>query len=220
MMKRAVPFLLLLGLLATANCYAQEAAPAEPVAREETAPSPKVELFERGRHSLSLDGGLFLPAKNNIAGVGSIHTGYYADVKYVFKPNDMFSFASTAGLYGTNADSSTGQRDVYSLVTIPLKETVLLTIPIDRLELYGGAGVGYYLAFASVNGATATYDSNDSNFGYHFTSGAELRVTPRISIQAEAMWEYSWVHLTDANGGSSKVNIGGTVVDAGIKIKF
>jgi|GEM_PF-1789500 len=218
-MKRTVVFLLLIGLLAAANSYAQETAPADSGARDGGAP-PQRELFERGRHSLALDGGLFLPAKNNIAGVGTIHTGYYADVRYVFKPNDMFSFASTVGLYGTNADSGAGQRNVYSLVTVPLKETALLTIPVYRVELYGGGGVGYYLAHASVNGATATYDSTDGNFGYHFTSGAELKVTPRVSLQAEATWEYSWVHLTDANGGSSKVNIGGAVVDAGLKIKF
>lgn len=221
-MKRAVLLLLLISMLFTVNSHAREAVPAEPGGQEGVAPPPSQgRVLEFGRHSVSLDGGLFLPAKNSIAGVGKIHTGYYADGKYVYKPNDMFSFASTVGLYGTNADASTGQSDVLSLVTVPFKETVLLTIPIYRVELYGGAGVGYYLAYASINGTNAaTYDSNDSNFGYHFTSGAEVRITPRISLQAEAIWEYSWVHLKDANGARTKVNIGGTAVDAGVKFKF
>jgi opacity protein-like surface antigen len=219
-MKRAVLFPALIGLLFTMNCYASEAVPADSGGEEGGAPPPNREVFELGRHSLEIDGGVFLPSKQNIAGVGTIHTGYYTDVRYVFKPNDMFSFASTLGLYGTNADSSTGQSNVYSEVVIPFKETVLLTVPIYRVQLYGGAGVGYYLAYASINGNTATYNSNDSNFGYHFTSGAELKVTPRISLQAEAIWEYAWVHVRDANGVSTKVDIGGTAIDAGIKIKF
>jgi opacity protein-like surface antigen len=219
-MKRAVLFSVLLGLLFTVNCYASEAVPADSGGGEGGAPPPKREVFDFGRHSLAIDGGVFLPSKHTIAGVGTIHTGYYADVRYLYKPNDMFSFASTLGLYGSNADSSTGQSNVYSEVVIPFKETVLLTVPIYRVELYGGAGVGYYLAYASINGNNATYDSNDGKIGYHFTSGAELKVTPRISLQAEAIWEYAWAHLKDANGDRTKVNIGGTAIDAGVKIKF
>lgn len=217
-MKRTVQFLVLISLLFTVNCHASEAVPVESGGGERGA--PKREVFEVGRHSLTIDGGVFLPSKHTIAGVGTIHTGYYTDARYVYKPNDMFSFASTLGLYGSNADSGTGQSNVYSEVVIPFKETALLTVPIYRVEIYGGAGVGYYLAYASINGNTATYDSNDSNIGYHFTSGAELKVTRRISLQAEAIWEYAWVHLKDANGARTKVNIGGTAIDAGIKIKF
>jgi len=216
-MKKVVVLLVLTFSLSSLQSYAGSA-----INAEQAVPLPQSEIIVDSRHSFVLDGGIFLPAAKNIAGVGKINDGYYTDLKYVFKPNDMFSFASTVGLYGFNADSSSGQKDIYAALVVPIKETVLLTIPIlDAFEIYGGVGVGYYIASATVNANTGTtYNNTDSSFGYHITAGAEYKLTNRFSLQADAIWENAKVNLMDINNNKIGVDIGGTSISGGVKIKF
>jgi opacity protein-like surface antigen len=102
-----------------------------------------------------------------------------------------FALEGGIGLFGTKAEYSgtSALLGTYTeenkIAAIPLTVTAKGLLPLDKLELYAGAGLGVYLASADAELRTSnlgnfTLDDNDIVFGLHLTAGGIYNITERF----------------------------------------
>ncbi len=93
--------------------------------------------------------------------------------------------------------------------------------PIDQLDLYGLAGVGWYFAKAKIKDDTGDHSKNKSAFGFQLGLGAEYNFMPNIYAGVEA--RYFWAKPDFGSEGDvaiGKVKIDGTQLTANIGYRF
>jgi opacity protein-like surface antigen len=76
-------------------------------------------------------------------------------------------------------------------------------LPLDRLDLFAGAGLGLYTTNLKVKGSSSEIDENDTDLGIQGLLGVDVFVSSRISVGLE----YRWLRL-DAN---FEPHIGGAI---------
>lgn len=102
---------------------------------------------------------------------------------------------------------SAGGRRRSDLATNGLGGVVKFILPLDRVELFVGGGLGLYTSRVQIDGTNIEADETDSDIGYQVLLGADFFVSRGISVG----FEYRKFKL-DADFGSTlpgKIDTGG-----------
>ncbi|MBI4824001.1 MAG: porin family protein [Nitrospirae bacterium] len=132
-------------------------------------------------------------------------------------------------------DPTTGEKEEDTASAIPITLTAKGILPLagDKVELFAGAGLGYY--FTKVE-AEYVYPPNpvfnDSvskskgAFGYHVVGGADYNITKTIALGFEVKWfsvKPDYGTVVSAGGSSldiGKVEGGGVITNLALKYRF
>jgi opacity protein-like surface antigen len=110
----------------------------------------------------------------------------------------------------------TRRSDLYSN---GVSGVVKLFLPLNRVELYAGGGIGVYRSWVDIDGPLLETDADDTNIGYQLLAGADFFVSRRISIGVE----YRRLEL-EADFGSTlpggKIDTGGDFLFATVRGYF
>jgi opacity protein-like surface antigen len=94
-----------------------------------------------------------------------------------------------------------------------------LILPLDRVELYAGGGLGLYTSRVEIDGPLIEADEDDVSVGYQLLAGADFFVSRRVSVG----FEYRRFQL-DADFGSTvpggEVDTGGDFLFATVRGHF
>lgn len=183
----------------------------------------------------SVKGGAFLPNSKGGGSGNSLQTfdsGYDAEVAVGFRPEPYAAIEIGTGFYtasGTVTDA--GSRSEKTLYGIPLTATAKAILDLDKVELFAGAGVGYYFAFIDnkidfSNGGIAPVQesSHNSALGYHLLLGADYKVSRNFRLGADFKWFVveTDLELTDTSNvkRTSNWDLGGAVMNVGLKYLY
>ncbi len=96
---------------------------------------------------------------------------------------------------------------------------VKFILPIDRVELFAGGGLGLYTSSVEIDGTIVEEDEDDTDIGFQLLLGADFFVTRRISVG----FEYRKFKL-DADFGNTlpggKIDAGGDFLFATVRGHF
>lgn len=186
---------------------------------------------------VSVKGGLFLP-NSDMPGLKNFKKGYNFELAVGAKIHPNIAIEAAAGYYQTEIKDNFVDtyydyyNDAYYTTTptvsaIPVTLTIKGIIPLGKVDLFAGAGAGYYYTMlenkvkdldgAVLGNLDETY--NASAFGYHFVGGVDFNITDSVAIGAEIKQVYVKPE-SDISGYKQKVNMGGTIANAGVKFKF
>jgi len=181
---------------------------------------------------VALRAGAFSPNSDD-QGLKDFDTGYNIEVAYGYKITPYFAVEGGVGRYSAKREASYtygsySSTDTMTFSAIPITATAKGVLPLadDKFELYGGAGLGYYLAYAKYESksnvvgyteSSTSYSNSDSAsaFGFHVVGGADFNISETIAIGAEA----KWISVEPEFSGSA-IKIGGLIFNAGVKFKF
>jgi len=185
---------------------------------------------------VSLRAGAFSPNSDD-NGLKDFDTGYNIEIAYGYKIMPNFAVEGGIGRYSTKREESVSgtsygvdYSDSFSVTAsvIPITATAKGILPIadGKFELYGGAGLGYYLASSEYESktefegypelSTSTSGSDSANaFGFHVVGGADFNISETIAVGGEAKW-----FSVEPDFGGGSVKMGGIIFNAGVKYKF
>jgi len=108
--------------------------------------------------------------------------------------------------------------------------TAKAILDLEKLDLFAGAGLGYYFAFINndisfVNGRSPVSESSHgSALGYHLVVGGDYKVSDHLRVGADFKYfvakpEFT---LTNAQGtkDTAKWDVGGSTINLGLKYYF
>ncbi len=157
--------------------------PAAPPAATPAAPASKVYLGGRI--------GVFRPSDDDELDPFSFESGVDLEALVGLRLNPHLSVEAGLGYYksSTNTLSAGGTSVDFDLTNVPFTASVRAGTEIDRVALYGLAGVGYHMTELKVNASSASFSGSiseeDDVFGFHLGAGFAFAVTPRLSLGAE-----------------------------------
>ncbi len=178
-----------------------------------------------GSGYIALRGGAFSPNSDE-EGLKDFDTGYNIEVAYGYKINPNFAVEGGIGRYSSEYEETVTIYGVdYSATAtasaIPITVTAkgIIPLPGDKVEFYGGVGIGLYLATseAEIAGVSMSYDANA--FGFHVVGGADFNISDNIAIGGEIKW-VSVEPEFDIVGVKYDTPYGGLIFNAGVKYKF
>jgi opacity protein-like surface antigen len=94
-----------------------------------------------------------------------------------------------------------------------------LIVPLGRVELYVGGGIGLYTSRVEIDGTLLEDEADDTGFGYQLLTGAEILLSRRLSVG----FEYRRFELEADFGGAvpgGKVDTGGNLMLATVRGYF
>jgi opacity protein-like surface antigen len=162
---------------------------------------------------LALKGGLFQPNSKD-DGLKGFDDGYNAEVALGVRFAKMIGMELGVGYMEAKGDGKAISKDA-KVKTIPYTANLILTIPLgSALNLFAGGGIGYYTTKFSP-GSSAEF----KGIGYQGLGGIDFNLGQGFSIGAE--YKYIEAKPEYKNSGiTSKVKVGGSALDAGIKLRF
>lgn len=183
----------------------------------------------------SVKGGAFLPNGKESGAANSLNSfdsGYNAEIAVGYRPESYAAIEVGTGMYsasGTVTDSSA--RVQRTLTGIPVTATAKAILDLDKLELFGGAGIGYYFNFIDnkidfINGGIppVSESSHGNALGYHLVAGGDFKVSENFRVGADFKWfsVKTDLELTDAQNTrkTSSWDLGGTTLNFGIKYLY
>lgn len=184
-----------------------------------------------GSGYFSVKGGSFLPnGKGGSNSLSGFNTGYNAEVAVGYRAEKYAAIEIGTGIFSssgtiTNDDVSSKK----SLYGIPVTATAKAILDLEKLELFAGAGLGYYFAFIDNDmtfsaGSPVHESSHGSALGYHLVLGGDYKVSDQFRLGADFKYfvakpEFT---LTQANHtpNTSKWDVGGTAINVGLKYLF
>lgn len=185
---------------------------------------------EVGSGYLSVKGGSYLP-NGKSGSLKSFDTGYNAEVAVGYRAEKYAAIEIGTGIFSSsstvsNADASSKM----SLYGIPVTATAKAILDLEKLDLFAGAGLGYYFAFVDndvsfTQGPAPVHESSHgSALGYHLVLGGDYKLSERFRVGADFKYFVAKpeLEITDAQNVKtrSKWDVGGTVINAGIKYLF
>lgn len=166
-------------------------------------------------------GGVFIPGGD--LEDDDYDTGLNGEVAYgrYFHPN----FALEGGLGYHETETSEDNLDV-NLSIIPVTVTAKGVYNTNRIEVFGGAGVGVYAAVVDLDrkdvttGIKASDDDADAVFGLHVLAGANFNVSGKIFIGVEG--RYTWTGDAEFHlfGDGYESNLNGYSVTGNVGFRF
>ncbi len=181
---------------------------------------------------VSIKGGAFIPNKDGGAndsdgGLVNFDSGYNFEASYGFRFNKYFALETGLGVYLT--DTKETVRTSYSatnarIVVVPMTVSALVFLPLQKVDFFAGAGFGYYSAAyrtetSSAYGNVSTDDTAGA-FGYQVLGGIDFNFTPRFAIGGEVKYVQAKPEFTFPMSTNIKVNVGGTIINGGVKFRF
>jgi opacity protein-like surface antigen len=162
---------------------------------------------------LAIKGGVFLP-NSETSGLKNYDNGYNGDAALGIRFNNFFGIELGAGYIEAKMKKPFDDNKVK---IIPITGNAILTIPLGSVvNLFAGGGAGYYMAkFAGGGGS----DESKNVLGYQALGGIDFNLGESFSIGGEIKRFWAKPEF-EGNNTKVKVDVGGTVVDAGIKLRF
>lgn len=132
-------------------------------------------------------------------------TGFSGEVSYgrYLHPNFVTEFGVG---YLRSEDTS---ADVWA---VPLTVTLKGVYPVNGVELFAGAGAGFYIVEAEVDSET----DDDSVWGGHVVAGANVDINPTLFVGVEG----KYIFTDEADFFGEKVNLNGFTLTANFGIRF
>jgi outer membrane protein W len=183
---------------------------------------------------VAIKGGVFFPngegSSGNENGFKDLGTGYNAELAVGYRPEPYVAFELGSGIYGTNGTvSEPTTSNKITATCVPVTLTVKGILTFERLELFAGAGGGYYFGTVEqkTTGGVVSIDqsSHGGALGYLVTAGGDFKLSKRLGLGAEFKWFSAQPELefTDISSGSTvkqKWQIGGSLLNLGLKYSF
>jgi len=143
-------------------------------------------------------------------GLRGYDTGGNFELGIGSRVSPYFAVDGTVGGY----HASHGSDDVN---VVPVTIGGRLIIPHPVIEPYLGFGLGLYAT--GLKDAYRGIDGNKTNFGGYFSVGADFWLNPRVALNLEG--KYHGVTSTfDSNLGTDDVNLGGWLMNLGVRVAF
>lgn len=165
---------------------------------------------------LSFKGGIFFP-NSDTDGMKDFDNGFNLEFAGGMAVIDNVLLQLGIGRY--SAGFSTMHLD-YDIAVIPVTLSGIYSFPaMDKLTVFGGAGIGYYFAKAEAKvnyeGQSFTDSDSDSTFGFNLLLGTDYYFADNISAGAE--WKYIFAKISE---DGHKFNIGGMTLGLSVKYWF
>jgi len=165
---------------------------------------------------LAVKGGVFLPNSDS-SGLKYFDNGYNGEAAFGLRLTDYLGLELGAGYYVTEAKDAAPGNTKDKFTTIPLTANAIFTIPLgSAVNLFAGGGAGYYLSTFKPGGG----DKWSGNaFGYQALAGVDFNLGQRFSLGAEYKYLKTKPEF-EHSGVKFKAEVGGSMLDAGIKLRF
>jgi opacity protein-like surface antigen len=199
-----------------------------------TSASAEDEAMKKGY--VAIKGGSFMPNRDSGDGTSSstgglvnFDSGFNFEVAAGSRMTENFAIEAGIGVYGTKLKDEVGNRlsSTAAVAAIPITFSAIAIVPLKKVDLYAGAGIGLYTAALATSTATryGTIDTDykSESFGYHVFCGIDLNLSSNVAIGAEYKYVNSEAEFTpDSDLYSDKLTmqIGGSMVNAGLKFRF
>lgn len=172
--------------------------------------------------------GGFLPNGNGSA-TGSLKdydTGFNIEAAAGFKPVPYVALEAATGFfrasrdYNYNFDSTKPTKDTASGVPITL--SIKGIIGTERIDLFAGAGAGYYFCILDQRTPTLNMSQHGNALGYHVVGGIDYKFSEQWYFGAEIKWFVTKPKFENINALGQKVEweMGGTNMNLTAKYHF
>lgn len=158
-----------------------------------------------------IKGGAFLPNGDSEEGLDEFDTGFNVEAFAGMELMAPLAVEVAGGYY--RAKGSEGEIDaVASAIPVTLTAKGNFNI-MDQLTVYGGGGLGMYMAKVKVD--DVDLDESATKLGFHLVGGAEYRISEALAVLAEV----KWFSVKPSFGGDldQDIKFGGIIVNAGVK---
>jgi opacity protein-like surface antigen len=123
--------------------------------------------------------------------------GFNGEITYGHYFNSNFALEGAIGYFAS--DASLTEPDPFGPIeididiwSVPITLTAKGIYPINRFELYGGAGLGLYLWKADVDASQAGLSDSDSDggveFGFHLLAGVNYNISDTLFLGVEGKY--------------------------------
>lgn len=179
---------------------------------------------------LDVKGGIFMP-NGNSKGLKDFDTGYNVDVAVGVRPAPYAAVELATGVYSASAKISetVGTRDM-TAYGVPITLTAKAIANFKRLDIFAGAGAGYYFCFIDnkVNNTSSPPAIEESvhggAVGYQVLAGGDYRIDDQWSVGVQFKWFSTRPELEVTNIDKVKTKdkweFGGTNLNVGFKYNF
>ena len=179
----------------------------------------------------SIKGGMFLPNSSQ-PGLKNFDTGYNTEVAIGYRPENYAALELGSGYFTASGTvSNSDSRSSKTIYGIPVTLTAKAILDLEKFELFGGAGAGYYFAVIDnrmdfFNGGIPSIQesSHGGALGYHLVAGGEYKVSERVRFGADFKWFVvkPELQLTDPQNVNTKAkwDVGGAALNVGFKYLF
>ncbi len=134
-----------------------------------------------------LGGGLGLFEEEDNAGIANPDGEFGAAFSggYRLTPNVALEIDGLLSHQEFDTPPSAGGTRRSDLFTNGVGGVVKLILPLNRVELYVGGGLGIYTSRVEIDGPLLEEDEDDTDLGYQVLAGADFFVSRRISVGVE-----------------------------------
>jgi outer membrane protein W len=174
----------------------------------------------QSRGYISFKAGIFSPESDDLEG---FDTGFNGEIALGLYFNPNFAAEFGVGYLKTEYDES-GSIAGYDItlsseiMLIPITLTLKGIIPINKLELFAGAGIGLYVTYFEAEGSISgigrgSWDDWDTSFGPNVNLGAIYNINEKTFIGIEGKYLWADIDLPygmdlDIEGYTATANIG------------
>lgn len=186
--------------------------------------------YAQGNNYVDIKLGLFQP-NDETSGLKDFDTGGNFEVVFGHKFNPNLAIEWGIGYYSSEYSEEgyvcygyycyPGKLEL-TASAIPITVTLKGVAPLSpQVELYGGAGLGLYLATLEADltvygiGSVASASENDSPLGFHIVGGGTFYLSDTMGLGMEIKW-----FTVEPDFGLGGVEYGGRVFNAGLRFKF
>lgn len=145
--------------------------------------------------------------------------GLFFSGGYRLSPHVALEIDGLFSHQGFDTPAFAGGARKSDLFTNGVGGVVKFILPLDRVELYAGGGLGVYTSRIEIDGTSVEDNEDDTNIGYQALIGADFYVSRRISVGVE----YRKFKLEADFGGTlpgGKLDTGGDFLFATVRGHF
>ena len=119
---------------------------------------------------------------------------YGVDGRFAFGENFMFrmGYSRLSGSQTIEITSPVSEKDGCQVSAHAITGSLILAMPLDSFKVYGGGGLGYYLADCTITDGFGTQQyiekGSGSTIGFHGFVGTEIMMGKNFSISLEALY--------------------------------
>jgi len=155
---------------------------------------------QEGSYFIGVKAGLFSPnsevSENSLLGYG---TGLNIGAAFGYKVVPNLMIEAGVSRYSSERKGK-NETSTFSVIPITLTPKVIVPLGDGKVEVFGGLGLGYYLASAKLEweekesgekGEETKKESvsmDGSGIGFHFVGGGDFQVSKNIALGLELKW--------------------------------
>ncbi|MBI4822907.1 MAG: porin family protein [Nitrospirae bacterium] len=158
--------------------------------------------------------GAFYPNDKEDDGMAGFDTGPNLEVDFGYKLNKNFAVELGLGWYQSKSTEFSDEPTV-SAIPIILTAKGILPVVDDKIEIFAGAGLGYYMTKAKSE--VGLYSVSGNALGWHVVGGADYNISKQFALGLEAKW---FTVKPEYDELGFKSDVGGVITNLALKIRF